>query len=536
MSTLSTGSAVLTAIRNYGVDTVFGIPGTHNLEFYRSLKDLGMRVVTTRHEQGAGYGSDGWSLQTGLPGVVITTSGPGLLNALSAAATSFCESRPMLILAPGPEQGAEFADKGTLHETKDQFSAAAAIVETAVRATSAHEAVEAVHAAFEGFATARPRPTYIEVPLDVLEQQVEADSLDLEACTHQRPGCTDDTLLEQARAALRGASRPVIVAGGGSRGAAEELREMVDTLGAPIVTTLNAKGVVDEHHPLALGANLRFTEVREYARTADVLLVVGSKLGEAELWVERLEATGTVVRIDLAEGQIDKNLTADIGLVGDAKATLRALLDGLESASPVTDFRADVAAALEAARAEGLETSRESTLIAEDIVAALPHDAIVSTDSSQICYLGLLNAIKVTTPNSTPYMATYATLGYGLPAALGARIGAPDRPTFAVVGDGALMFSLQELITVVEQGEDLTVIVVDNGGYGEIRANEISAGIDPVGVELTQPDWLLMAAASGGHGVAVDDLGQLKDAVANAVEAGGLQLIHIDAKRYTTAG
>ena len=191
---------------------------------------------------------------------------------------------------------------------------------------------------------------------------------------------------------------------------------------------------------------------------------------------------------------------------------------------------------MKAARAEGLETSRESTLIAEDIVAALPHDAIVSTDSSQICYLGLLNAIKVSAPNSTPYMATYATLGYGLPAALGARIGAPDRPTFAVVGDGALMFSLQELITVVEQGEDLTVIVVDNGGYGEIRANEISAGIDPVGVELTQPDWPLMAAASGGHGVRVDDLGQLKDAVANAVEAGGLQLIHIDAKRYTTAG
>nr|WP_275577363.1 thiamine pyrophosphate-dependent enzyme [Brevibacterium paucivorans] len=342
--------------------------------------------------------------------------------------------------------------------------------------------------------------------------------------------------MEQARVALRGASRPVIVAGGGSRGAAEELRELVDTLGAPIVTTLNAKGVVDEHHPLSLGANLRFTQVREYARTADVLLVVGSKLGEAELWVERLEATGTVVRIDLAEGQISKNLTADIGLVGDAKATLRALLDGLDVTSPAGDFRADVAGALEAARAEGLETSRESTLIAEDIVAALPHDAIVSTDSSQICYLGLLNAIKVTTPNSTPYMATYATLGYGLPAALGARIGAPDRPTFAVVGDGALMFSLQELITVVEQGEDLTVIVVDNGGYGEIRTNEISAGIDPVGVELTQPDWPLMAAASGGHGVRVDDLGQLKDAVANAVEAGGLQLIHIDAKRYTTAG
>src|SRR5699024_11965289 len=116
------------ALRSYGIDTVFGIPGTHNLEFYRRLEALGIPAVTARHEQGAGYAADGWSLQTGLPGVVLTTSGPGLLNALSAAGTAFCESRPMIILAPGPARGAEFADAGTLHETKDQLAAASAIV------------------------------------------------------------------------------------------------------------------------------------------------------------------------------------------------------------------------------------------------------------------------------------------------------------------------------------------------------------------------------------------------------------------------
>lgn len=533
MSKLSTGSAVLTVIRNYGVDTVFGIPGTHNLEFYRSLNDLGMRVVTTRHEQGAGYGSDGWSLQTGLPGVVITTSGPGLLNALSAAATSFCESRPMIILAPGPERGAEFADKGTLHETKDQFSAAAAIVETAVRVDSAREAVEAVHAAFERFATTRPRPTYIEVPLDVLEAQVEQSDLDVEAHTFDRPGCADTALLEQARAALAQAERPVILAGGGSREAGAELTQLVETLGAPVVTTLNAKGVVDEHHALSLGANLRFETVRDYVRSADVLLVVGSKLGEAELWVERIDATGTVIRIDVDERQIHKNQDAHIGLVGDARLTLRALLDGVEGPKR-SDRTAEVAARLATTRAEALETSEISQLIGEDIVAALPHNAIVATDSSQIGYLGILNTIKVKVPNSTPYMPTYATLGYGLPAALGARIGAPDRPTFAVVGDGALMFSLQELVTVVEQGEDLTVIVVDNGGYGEIRGNEIAAGIEPVGVDLTQPDWPLLARACGGNGVQVGNADELKEAVASAQANGGLQLIYLHANSYTT--
>ena len=167
------GRAVLETIRAYGVTTIFGIPGTHNLELYRPLADLGIRAVTNRHEQGSGYGADGWSLQTGMPGVVVTTSGPGLLNALSAAGTAYCESRPMIILSPGPARGREFADVGTLHETKDQLAAASAVVEWGRRVMSAAEAVTAVHDAFALFATGRPRPVYIEVPLDLLEEEAE---------------------------------------------------------------------------------------------------------------------------------------------------------------------------------------------------------------------------------------------------------------------------------------------------------------------------------------------------------------------------
>src|SRR5699024_7572784 len=152
----TTGWVVIETLNKYGVDTVFGIPGTHNLEFYRPLSELGIRPVTTRHEQGAGYGADGWSLQTGKPAVVITTSGPGLLNALSAAGTSYGESRPMIILSPGPELGNEFADIGTLHETKDQLAAAQAIVEWGVRVDTPEKAVQAVHDAFELFTTGRP--------------------------------------------------------------------------------------------------------------------------------------------------------------------------------------------------------------------------------------------------------------------------------------------------------------------------------------------------------------------------------------------
>jgi acetolactate synthase-1/2/3 large subunit len=510
---------------------VFGIPGTHNLEFYRPLPALGMRPVTTRHEQGAGYAADGWSLQTGKPGVVITTSGPGLLNALSAAGTAYCESRPMIILSPGPARGHEFADAGTLHETKDQLGAASAIVEWGRRVQSAEEAVEAVHDAFTLFATGRPRPVYIEVPLDLLEEETEQSQ---EALAPRRPEsipAPDADAIAEAARLLAAAGDPVILAGGGSRRAAGELRALAERLGAPVVTTLNAKGVLDEHHPLSLGANLRLAAARNRARDADVLLVVGSKLGEAELWVEKLEARGRVVRIDLLESQLHKNQPADVGIVADAAAALAALAEALGAGEPRGDAR--VAETLAAVAAECAELSPVNTAIADAIAAALPADAIVTTDSSQIGYWGLLNRLRVARPNSTPYMATYATLGYGLPAAIGSRLAAPDRPVFAVVGDGALMFSLQEFMTAVEQRLDLTVIVVDNGGYAEIKQNEADAGIAPIGVDLAQPDWVALAAAFGGTGYRARSAAELSTAVAAASEEGGLHLIHLPQSDFT---
>lgn len=545
----TTGWVIMETLRGYGIDTVFGIPGTHNLEFYRPLDALGIRPVTTRHEQGAGYGADGWSLQTGLPGVVITTSGPGLLNALSAAGTAYCESRPMILLSPGPALGAEFADVGTLHETKDQLSAASAIVEWGRRVRSAEEAVAAIHDAFELFATTRPRPVYIEVPLDVLEETTELAASNTSPRTFAAPAAPAADAVSEAARLLAAAERPAILAGGGSRGAAAELRALAERLSAPVVTTLNAKGVLDESHPLAVGSCLRLAAGRRVAQEADVLVVVGSKLGEAELWVSHLEATGTVIRIDLLESQIQKNQHADVALLGDAAVALQALGAALEDASGSADAEraARVAGQVRetraAVRAESAELSAVNTSLAEAIAAALPADAIVATDSSQIAYWGLLNTLTVAEANSTPYMATYATLGYGLPAALGSRIAAPHRPSFVVTGDGALMFSMNEFITVIEQREDVTVIVVDNGGYAEIKQNELDAGIAPVGVDLVQPDWAAVATAFGGAGRRVANAAELASAVTAAGAAGGLQLIHIDQASFdaslpadTTAG
>lgn len=524
------GLAVLRLVRAYGVDTIFGIPGTHNLEFYRHLGRLGMHPVTSRHEQGAGYAADGWAQRTGLPGVVITTSGPGLLNALSAAGTAYCESRPMLILAPGVARGAEFADIGSLHETKDQVAAAAAIVEWARRVQSAEEAIEAVHDAFALFGSSRPRPVYIEIPLDLLEGAANIDSDALTPREVTAPGDLDQAALTVAAQALAEASRPAILAGSGSIGARDSLQRLAEHLGAPVVTSLNGKGVIDEHHPLAIGSELRLHAARAVLNDADVLLVVGSKIGESELWGGTISPRGLVIRVDILETQRHKNVNSTHALIGDARSIVPALEQAIAERLGTASIRTphvDVAAVRASAEAEAAAFAPVEYAVAGRIARALPENAIIAGDSSQITYYGMTSQVRSSEPHAFLYMAAYATLGYGLPAAIGAKLASPDRPVVGVIGDGALMFSIQEFQTAVEQGIDLTIVCVDNGGYGEIQQNEHDRGIAPVGVQLAQPHWPQLVEAFGGTGFAVREESELEPRIADALATPGVTLVHV---------
>lgn len=518
------GRAVLETIRSYGVTAIFGIPGTHNLELYRPLTELGMRAVTNRHEQGSGYGADGWAQQTGLPGVVITTSGPGLQNAMSAVGTAFCESRPLIVLSPGVALGAEFRDEGTLHETKDASAMVAAVAEWSRRVSSAAEAVEAVHDAFALFRTGRPRPVHIEIPLDVLERAADVPAADRVARPAPAAAAGDADAIRAAATLLARATAPVIIAGGGATRASAQVTALAERLGAPVLTTLNGKATLDEHHPLSLGANLRLGAARAIAESADALVVLGSKLGEAELWVPALEALGEVVRVDISAAQLDKNLGATVAIEGDCASVLDGLLEALPpEARPQPDLDPARAAIADETRAALPET----VALAERIASALPDDAIVAGDSSQIVYMALANMLRQSRPHSLLYTPTYATLGYGLPAAIGARVAQQERPVVTVIGDGALMFCVNELATAIEQRLDLTIVCVDNGGYAEIKQNEVDRGIAPVGVDLVQPDWVMLANAFGAVGTRTEGPADVVPAIRAAVAAGGVQLVHI---------
>jgi 5-guanidino-2-oxopentanoate decarboxylase len=516
------GEAVVRALAAAGTELVFGIPGTHTLPIHRHLAATGIRHVTPRHEQGGGYAADGYARVSGRPGVVLATSGPGVINTATPAATAYADSVPLLIVSPAMPTGVEGRDTGYLHESKDQGGAMDALVAWSRRARSPGDAAEAVEEAFAAFAAGRPRPVHVDVPLDVLEAEEEV-AVRAPAAPARAP-----VDASAAVAALAGAQRPALVLGGGARGAAQAATALAERLGAPVVTTVNGKGIVDERHRLSLGASIRLRAAQEWLACRDVVLAVGTELGESDLWrPPPLELDGRLVRVDVDPGQLHKNARADVAVAGDARTVVEALLAAApgDGGAPATDL----AAVREAIRAEALADGAPWLGLMAALDEALGPDGILAGDSTMAAYHGAVHFLPMDARRRFIYPTGYATLGYALPAAIGAKLAAPDRPVIALVGDGGLLFTVGELALAAELGLPLPVVVPNNRGYGEIRHQMVEAGIEPVGVDLRVPDLPALGAAFGGAGLRVDDPADLAPALRDALERPGPTVIEIPA-------
>lgn len=516
------GAAVVETLAAHGVDTVFGIPGTHNLEFYRHFRGNGIRAVTPRHEQGAGYAAEAYARVSRRSGVVVTTSGPGLTNAMTAAATAYAESQPVLMLSSGMPTGREGRDLGQLHEVKNLTGAMDQLVRWSRRVNSADEAAAAVGEAFTSFRGCRPRPVHIEVPVDVLEQPWTGEP---RTATPVATPAPDRDAVRRAAELLAAAESPLIVAGGGAVDAQAELTALAEALGAPVATTVNGKGALDENHPLSVGASVRLRALQKAAAESDALLVVGSELGDSDLWDGQIRGR-VVLRCDIDADQLDKNCPADHALLGDAATTLAGLLAALPTKPEGGQARSAALAAT--CRHEASVDAGVYAEINAAVRAALPQDGVLAGDSSQVTYFGSVHFFDMPAPRRFCYSPGFATLGYGVPAGLGAALGKPGAPVAVLLGDGALMFSVQELNTLVEQRLPVPIVVVDNGGYREIEDQEAARGIPPIGVRLRTPDLAALAVAMGASGVRTTSTADLTDLVAAAFGADGPTLIHVD--------
>ncbi|GHH72244.1 putative 2-ketoarginine decarboxylase AruI [Streptosporangium violaceochromogenes] len=526
---LHTGGRVLVeALAAHGVDTVFGIPGTHNLAIYAALAETGVRHVLLRHEQGVGFAADGYARVSGRPGVCVTTTGPGLLNAATALAQSYSDSVPVLVIAPGMPIGHPAAGNGELHETKNQSAALEAIVAHSHRVGSIAEIPVAVARAFAAMRSGRPRPVYIEIPLDLLEATGEAAPV---APLTAGPPVPPAAELDRAAGLLRAARAPGIVAGGGANRAAGALRAIAERLGAPVVTSMNGKGVLPDDHPLALGAGLAHAPVRDFLGSCDLLLAVGTELAPSDMWYGGVPADVPVVRVDVDPVQLVTNARPAVAVLGDAGEALAGLLDRLgppdEAAGPsgpsgpshedTGDIRGagNAGAADDRAgardghtraahwrgllRADARERGGPWLWIVEALQRTLGRDGVLAGDSTMACYYGALGNLRGHTPAGYLYPTGFGTLGYGLPAAVGASVAAPERPVVVLEGDGGFMFTATELAAAAALGLPLPVVVVDNGGYGEIRRQMEARGDTVQAVDLPPVDLAGLARSMGCH-------------------------------------
>jgi 5-guanidino-2-oxopentanoate decarboxylase len=515
----SVGRYIVALLAANGIDTVFGIPGVHNLELYRGIAATGLRHILVRHEQNAGFAADGFARASGRPAAAFVISGPGLTNILTAAAQAKTDSVPMLIVASTPVEASLAKGWGVLHELDDQRAMAAGVVGAARSARSAQDARDHLREAFASFQLGRQRPAYLEIPLDLLGQPTT-----LRPERFARVGGTPQPapdVVERAVSLLAGAERPMIVAGGGARKAGPELRKLVEALDGYLVTTVAGKGVLPENHPANLGASLQFRATQELVARADVVLAVGTELSETDFYSStRLEMTGRLIRIDIDATKLADHYAADVGIWGDASASLDALAQALTGpATPHPRWRSELgSAATHRARiaAQFNAGARACARLLAALRTAIPDEAAVFTDMTQVAYLGNYG-FATDRPGVWFHPSGYGTLGYALPAAIGALVAEPSRPVVALAGDFGFQFTLQELASAVELQLSLPIVIWNNNALGQIRDDMVAAGIPPTGVAGHNPDFPALARAYGAHGERVHGAAELSEAIRAAL-------------------
>ncbi|MGA3157125.1 MAG: 5-guanidino-2-oxopentanoate decarboxylase [Steroidobacteraceae bacterium] len=500
-----------------GIDTVFGIPGVHTLELYRGLAATGLRHVLVRHEQGAGFAADGYARLSGRPAAAMVISGPGLTNILTAVGQAYSDSVPMLVIASTPVRASLGKGWGVLHELADQRRVAEGVFGTARTAHSADDVRDHLRAALLGFRTRRARPAYLEIPLDLLAETTTAVAhrFDFD-CALPQP---DPVLIERAAARLHSARRPLIIAGGGARGAATELRALAEQLDAYVATSAAGKGLLPETHPLHLGASLPYHDTQALVAAADVVLAIGTELSETDIYTAtRLNIPGELIRIDIDPIKLTDQYGATLALLADAAPALRQLARALPERTGLRRLgdtaqthRPDILRQADA-------PTRARAIALAAIRAALPPHSALFTDMTQIAYLGNY-AYPCEQRGSWFHPSGYGTLGWALPAALGAKLAAPAQAVAALAGDFGVQFSWSELATAVELKLALPVIVWNNQSLGQIRDDMLGASIPPTGVSALNPDLCAYAAACGAHSVRVNSPAALTAAIRQALLA-----------------
>ncbi len=510
---------VIESLESHEVDTVFGIPGVHTLALYDALRESSIRHVLARHEQGAGFMADGYARATGKPGVAVVITGPGVTNIATAVGEAYTDSSPVLVISSNVESPYLDDMRGNLHDLKDQMAVMKTVTKWNARVTSAHEAPGILNEAFERLTSGRPLPVHVEIPLDILDQPESADRVPREPfIVVPEPS---EEKIERAAVLLAGAQRPLIYAGGGaiSSGAAPFVRQLAERLNAPVLTSIMGKGAIPEDHPLSLGALWSAgNAVDAYLQRADSVIVIGSKLGAQATEMFQMVLPDNLIRIDIDPREMHLNTQPFMPLLGDAALVSERLVAALSDIVELAgiDQTSEVAEVRKAAEKTAWFAERRAYVDA--LRRAIPRDGILSTDMTMMSYVAC-GVYPVYEPRTFFFPSGFGTLGFAVPAAIGAKIGRPDAKVVAIVGDGGFQYTMEELGCAVQERVSLPIVIFDDSTYSAVKhAQQHERGGRFLAVDLVNPDYVKLAEAYGIPGVRAHSPEELEREIGLAFE------------------
>ena len=506
---MTTAEFAVAALIAHGIETVYALPGVHNDPLFDALFNAGKRVRTihTRHEQGAAYMALGAALATGKPQTYAVVPGPGLLNSSAALLTAYGMNAPVLALVGQIPQAAIGRGFGHLHEIRDQAGIISRLVDFSARIREPNEAAPLIAQALRAMASGRPGPAVLECAMDVWGRTAPARSIEAALPAPAPP--LDENAIEDAARRLGASQRPLIIVGGGAQDAAAEVSELSRVLQAPVLAYRRGRGVLDSRNPLSITLPLG----RELWREADVVLAVGTRLFSGfTQW--GIDAELAIIRVDADPEEPERFARPAVALIGDAKPILRRLaqlVPGEERASRHAELEARQAMM----RARLAKLAPQAGFL-EAIRAELPEEGIIVDEVTQIGFAARL-LFPVYAPRTFLSPGYQDNLGWGFATALGAAHARRDVPVVSIAGDGGFLFASNELATAVHHRIALTVVVFNDGAFGNVRRiQEEQYGNRVIASDLSNPDFVRYAQSFGAEAERARNPQELRSALRRA--------------------
>jgi acetolactate synthase-1/2/3 large subunit len=512
---------LIESLKVQGVRCVFGMPGVQNLQIYDAIFRRGAGIIDhyiVRHEFAATLMAHGFARATGEVGVALTVPGPGATNAATGLLEAFTDCVPVLLITGQGHSRFYAKDPAKMFHGLDQMSLFRPITKYCAIARSTDEIPKVVEEAFRALRSGRPGPVVLEFPDDVL---AGSTTVGIPPLVERRPGATPDpNRIQDIAKALANAKMPMIVAGSAviHAGAREELRMLAEKLNAPVAVTRCAKGALREDHPLALNHCCRFV-ADEAMKAADCTLAVGIRFASLDTRYYTLELPRPLIQIDEDPREIGLEYPCELSVVGDLKASLRALSENIEPGQNhwkqrIQEFRERFAA-------------QPPIPLLSEIREVLPEDGVLSVDAHAIGY-ATHDELPVVDPSNFLFPSISVALGYAFPAALGAKAAHPNKPVVCFTGDGGFLMGSPELSTAMKYGLNVVTIIVNDRSMSGIKGSQQKFYEGRIiDVDLHNPDFVEFAKSFGAYGRRVDDLSEFKSVFEKALSLDRPSLIEV---------